>query len=87
MTDIREKSLPKKQPTRSKTFTKLNKNKSPYRIINKKHSLAGPILYPNGVNLGSYLRAKSYSKKQIKMNNTTDLSNLLSKQIYSKNQY
>lgn len=78
LTDI---SNPKKQlHNRSKTLTRINhlNGKSDYL---KKPSKASNLFYSKS-GFGDYLRAKSYSKKQIKMSNTSDLSSILSKHIY-----
>jgi hypothetical protein len=84
MTDISNYS--KSNQTRSKTLTKINYLKK--ETNNHKKISLGNVLYSHE-NSGyrNYLRAKSYSKKQLQLRNTSDLSNLLAKQVYSKNQH
>lgn len=85
MTDFSD--LKKGMHNRSKTLSKIShmqrKTTGP-----EKNLLGGKPFFFNRTNgFESYLRAKSYSKKQIKMSSTSDLSNILSRHVNSRHPF
>ena len=83
MTDLSNHN--KSMHSRSKTLSKLNHLQKKSNEHGKKLSIGGNVFYNSKNEFGSYLRAKSYSKKQIKMANTVDLTNILSRHVNSGN--
>jgi hypothetical protein len=70
--------------SRSKTLTKNSHFNFKDNKVNKKSAFGHKLYtYENGYK--NHSRHKSYSKKPLKLSNTSDLSNLLSKHVVTKN--